>query len=79
MKTLKLDAQRRLRLSQFKPGQVFALEPGADGSVTLTPVKAEHTEMFPPGSLLKYFTGELGRKRDQEETAIASGCLQGPP
>lgn len=31
-------------------------------------------EMFPPGSLLKYFTPE----RDKEELEILSGCVQGP-
>jgi hypothetical protein len=62
-----------------KPHQVFAYANNGDGSITLTEVKAERKARFPRGSLLKYFTGEAGRERNERETAIASGCLQGPP
>ena len=49
-------------------------------TITLTPVKANKAKpRFPRGSLLKHFTGDAGRERDKLETAIASGCLQGPP
>lgn len=78
MQTLKVDTRKRVLLTGAKPGQVFARTDNGDGSITLVPVKAERKEPFPPGSLSKYFSGELGRKRDKEETEIASGCLQGP-
>jgi hypothetical protein len=59
---------------------VFAYEKQAKGRYLLTlVVKTEPTPRFPKGSLLKYFNGAAGRKRNAEETAIASGCLQGPP
>lgn len=70
MKTLTVDAQKRVRLPDAKPKQVFAYINNGDGTVTLTLVKAEAREPFPPGSLLKYFT----RERDREEMAILSGC-----
>lgn len=79
MQTLKADAKKRVCIPDAKPHQVFAYTNSGDGSFTLTVVKAERKPAFPRGSLLKYFSGELGRKRDAEETAIASGCLQGPP
>ena len=78
MQTLKADAKKRVCIPDAKPRQVFAYANNGDGTRTLTEVKAEPKEKFPQGSLLKYFTGEPGRKRDAEETAIASGCLQGP-
>jgi bifunctional DNA-binding transcriptional regulator/antitoxin component of YhaV-PrlF toxin-antitoxin module len=37
-------------------------------------VPQETKEVFPPGSLLKYFTPE----RDKEELAILSDCVKGP-
>ncbi len=37
-------------------------------------VSEKPKEMFPPGSLLKYFTPE----KDEEERRILSGCVQGP-
>jgi len=73
-----VDDKKRVRIPSAKPGQAFSIEPKPDGSVLLLPVKAEQKERFPPGSLLKYFSGELGRKRDEEETEIGSACLQGP-
>ena len=79
MNTITVDDRKRVRIPEAKPGQVFDLAANSDGSYLLIPVKAEHKPRFPRGSLRKYFTGELGRKRDREETAIASGCLQGPP
>ena len=79
MHTLKADPKQRVRLPEAKPGEVFAYEKQGEGRYVLTlVVKAEHKPRFPRGSLLKYFTGELGRERNKLETAIASGCLQGP-
>ena len=53
MVTLKADDRRRVQIPTAEPGQVFAFESQADGSVTLTPVKAERKEPFPRGSLIK--------------------------
>jgi len=78
MHTVTADKYKRVRLPDAKPGQVFAYY-SVEGNITLTVVKkTERRPVFPRGSLLKYFTGELGRQRNAEETAIGSGCLQGP-
>jgi hypothetical protein len=73
MKTLTVDAHKRVRIPDAKPGQVFAYEKNG-GQVTLTEVKADRKEPFPRGSLLKYLTKE----RDAEQLAILSGCVLGP-
>ena len=79
MHVITADKYKRVRLPDAKPNQLFAYA-NSNGSIMLTPVKAEATKpRFPKGSLLKYFTGEAGKERDKLETAIASGCLQGPP
>jgi hypothetical protein len=52
MVTLKADNRSRVKLP-VKPGVVFAVDNHGDGSFTLTVVKAERQEPFPPGSLLK--------------------------
>lgn len=57
MVTLKADNKRRVAIPDIKPGQVFAFENHGDGSFTLTVVKAERKEPFPPGSLTKYVAG----------------------
>jgi len=74
MKTLTVDAHKRVRIPDAKPKQVFAYETNLDGTVTLTPVKAELKGRFPRGSLLKYITPA----RDKEQLAILKGCVQGP-
>lgn len=74
MKTLTVDDQKRIRIPDARPRQVFSYEPDADGSIRLVPVKADAKEPFPPGSLEKYFTPE----RNQEELDILKGCVQGP-
>jgi hypothetical protein len=38
MKTLTVDDRQRVRLPEVKPGQVFAYEPNADGTIKLVPV-----------------------------------------
>ena len=38
MQTLTVDDRQRVRLPQVKPGQVYAYEPDADGSIKLVPV-----------------------------------------
>lgn len=42
--TVKADDKLRVRLPNAKPGQVFAYDPQADGSVLLIPVKEERQE-----------------------------------
>ena len=43
MQTLTVDDRQRVRLPQVKPGQVFAYEPDADGSIKLVPVVAKRS------------------------------------
>ena len=70
MKTLTVDAQKRIRIPDANPKQVFAYESSGNGTITLTPVKGERKERFPRGSLRKYLTAE----RDREQLAILKGC-----
>ena len=74
MKTLTVDADKRVRIPDAKPKQIFAYESNSDGTVTLTPVKTDRKGRSPRGSLLKYMT----RERDKEQLAILNGCVQGP-
>ena len=68
MKTLTVDDHQRIRISEAKPNQVFVCEHQDNGSILLTPVNSGHQEVFPRGSLSKYFTPE----RDATEPAIAA-------
>jgi hypothetical protein len=70
MKTLTVDDQKRIRIPDAKPRQVFAYDNHGDGTITLTEVKAEAKEPFPPGSLKKYVT----EARNQELLEIFKGC-----
>jgi hypothetical protein len=54
MKVATVDDRHRIRIPDLKPGQVLAYEGNSDGTVTLTPVKPQVTEPFPPGSLAKH-------------------------
>lgn len=74
MHTLVTDKQQRVRLPDAKPGQVFAYVDNGNGSITLTQVKAETAEPFPPGSLLKFFTPDT----NAEELGLLKGCVHGP-
>ena len=74
MKTLTVDDHKRIRIPDAKPRQIFAYTTHPDGIITLVPVKPPRKEMFPRGSLLKYFTP----KKDKEEAILLSGCVQGP-
>jgi len=78
MKTLRVDSSNRIRLPDARPKQVFSYENHGNGIITLTQVKARSKPAFPKGSLTKYFSGKLGRERDQLETALLRGCVQGP-
>ena len=70
MKTLTVDAHKRIRLPDAEPRQVFAYENTGGGRLILTEVKAEAAEPFPPGSLTKYVTPE----RDAEMLELLKGC-----
>jgi hypothetical protein len=70
VQTVTTDKYKRVRLPDAKPQQVFAYANTGNGSITLTPVKAERKERFPRGSLLKYFTPE----KNKEELERLSGC-----
>ena len=74
MKTLKVDPSKRVRIPDAQPGQLFEYSRNGEHSFTLTLVKAETKEKFPPGSLAKHFTPE----RNREELEILAGCIQGP-
>ncbi len=71
--TATVDSKRRVRIPDAEPGQLVTIQSGPAGW-TLSPVKPETQEMFPPGSLLEYMTPE----RDQLETEIFNGCVKGP-
>ena len=70
MKTLKVNANKRIRIPDVKPRQVFSYENEGNGRFTLTLVKAEVKEPFPKGSLLKFFTPAKAK----EEMALFNGC-----
>jgi hypothetical protein len=70
VKTLKVDENKRVRIPDAKPGQVFAYENNGNGSRTLTEVKAQAADPFPPGSLKEFVTPE-GNK---EMLQILKGC-----
>ena len=69
MKTLKVDARKRVRLPDARPLQVFSYQKNGDGSLTLRPLK-DTAEPFPKGSLLKYITNS----RNKEQLALLKGC-----
>ena len=71
----KVDPKKRLVIPQAKPGQYLSIRDNGDGSITLTPVKADTKEPFPPGSLLKYLDAE----RDERDAMIASATIVGVP
>jgi hypothetical protein len=61
MVTVKADNRRRVQLPDVKPGQIFAVQDNGDDTITLTRVKAERKEPFPPGSLHK-LVDEMNRE-----------------
>lgn len=75
MKTLTVDANKRVRIPDAKPRQVFSYENHGDGRITLTIVKAQTAEPFPPGSLAKYITPE----RDKEQLGLLKGTTTARP
>jgi len=70
VKTLTVDAHKRIRIPDAKPRQIFAYENEGNGRLVLTVVRAEAQEAFPPGSLKKYITPE----RDAEMLELLKGC-----
>ena len=69
VKTLTVDDQKRVRIPEAEPRQVFTYENHGDGRITLTLVHAEAKEPFPTGSMLEYLTAES----NQELSALAKG------
>jgi hypothetical protein len=78
MKTLTVDDHKRIRIPDAKPRTVFAYENHGNGTITLTEVKAQSKPPYPKGSLTKYFTGKLGRERDELESALHRGSVHEP-
>ena len=70
VKTLTVDDQKRIRIPDARPRQVYAYENHGNGKLTLTEVKAEVREPFPPGSLRKYVTPQ----RNAEMLDLLKGC-----
>ena len=70
MKTLTVDDQKRVRIPDAKPKQVFSYQNNGDGTRTLTEVTAQTKERFPRGSLKKYVTAESNK----ELLEIFKGC-----
>jgi len=62
VKTVKVDASKRVRIPDAKPRQVFTYESNGHGIIVLTLVKATHKERFPPGSLKKYVTAQSDKE-----------------
>ena len=75
MKTLTVDAYKRVRIPDVAPRTKFAYQNNGDGTITLTVVKAEAKERFPRGSLKKYVTPE----RNKELLQILKGCTSEVP
>jgi hypothetical protein len=71
MRTLVVDSNKRVRLPDTKPKEVFACQPQGEGQFLLTRViKEEPAGSFPRGSLKKYLT----RAKAAEELALLKGC-----
>ncbi len=75
MKTLKVDAHKRVRIPDLQPGQVLAYTKHGNNTFTLILVEEPANEAFPPGSLLKHFTPEKNR----EELQLLAGCSLDAP
>jgi hypothetical protein len=73
METLTVDDHKRIRIPDAKPRTVFAYEKDGNGKITLTGVKAQSKPPYPKGSLTIYFTGKLGRERDELESVRHRG------
>lgn len=74
MKTLTVDANKRVRIPDAKPSQVYSYEPDSNGTIHLIPVKAHAEDAFPRGSLTKYLTPE----RDKEQLARITATVTTP-
>ena len=72
MKTLKVDAYKRIRLPDVEPGTIFAYSNNGHGTIMLTQIKPKMEGAFPPGSLLKYLTPEW----EAEQLAILEGIAR---
>ena len=71
MHTLIVDSKKRIRLPDARPNEVFAYERQGNGRFLLTRVvKEQPAELFPRGSLKKYFT----RAKAKQELVLLKGC-----
>ena len=68
MKTVTVDDQKRIRIPDAKPRSKFAYENHGDGRITLTIVRAEVQEPFPPDHDFG-----LTPARNRELLALAKG------
>ena len=68
MKTLTVDDQKRIRIPDAKPRQVFAYENNGNGMLTLVLVKTKVHEPFPPD-----YNFELTKEDNRELAALAKG------
>jgi len=71
MKTVTVDNKKRVRIPEFKPGQVFTYATNPDGRVTLTEVKP--VEPTPPK--VKVIT-EGGRKFLLSDRIVSNADVQ---
>jgi hypothetical protein len=65
MKTLTVDAHKRIRIPDAQPRQIFAYEKTGDGRRILTEVQPPAADPFSPGSLRHYITPEFKREIEQ--------------
>ncbi len=71
MKTLTVDAHKRIRIPDAHPRQVFAYQNNGDGRRILTEIQPPDAEPFPRGSLRKYLTSDFNREVEE----LAKGSL----
>ena len=79
MITVKADDRRRVQLPGIKAGQVFALEDQGNGVRVLTEVRKDVREVFPEGSLAKYWTDEYNAEMAEISQAFVIGVPKGYP
>lgn len=68
MKTLTVDDSKRVRIPDAKPRTKYAYENHGDGTLTLTIVRAEVKEPFPPD-----YDFKITPARNRELLALAKG------
>jgi hypothetical protein len=76
MTTATVDDRKRVRLPNATPGQVLAIQDNPDGSVTLSPVKADMPQPSPLAGLTPFTKEEAERcwGKPHELDALESHC-----